>query len=124
MTDRYPPPSYALSIWLAGDTVMLAIPEAGTIPIPLKRLMPQVNQFNAVVPGNRGLAVLLDLLRSRMANREPTIGERAAPVRYDVEQALASDTKYVEWQKAMAGIKALSAAEKAEASELLRELGI
>lgn len=124
MTDRYPPPSYALSIWLSGDAIMLAIPEAGTVPIPLERLRPQVNDFGAVVSGNRGLAVLLDLLRSRMASRAPTIGQSAAPVRYDVEQALANDEKYKAWLAAMSGAKALSAAEKAEAEAVLAEIGL
>jgi hypothetical protein len=120
MTDRYPPPSYALSIWLSGDAIMLAVPEAGTIPISLDRLEPQINDFGNVVPGNRGLAVLLDLLRARMASRAPTIGQPAAPVRYDIEQALASDEKYATWQQAMA----TTAEAKAEAKEFLKGLGI
>lgn len=124
MTDRYPPPSYAISVWLAGDAIMLAIPEAGTIPIPLERLEPQVNDFGAIVPGNRGLAVLLDLLRSRMASRSPTIGQSAAPVRYDVEQALANDEKYKIWLAALTEDKAAKAEAKAEAEKVLSEIGL
>lgn len=124
MTDRYPPPSYAITLWLAGDAIMLAIPEAGTIPIPLERLEPQVNDFGAVVPGNRGLAVLLDLLRSRMASRAPTIGQPAAPVRYDVEQALANDEKYKVWLAALTEDKAAKAEAKAEAERVLSEIGL
>lgn len=124
MTDRYPPPSYALIIWLSGDAIMLAIPEAGTIPIPLDRLQPQVNDFGAVLPGNRGLAVLLDLLRSRMASRAPTIGQAAAPVRYDVEQALANDEKYKIWLTALTEDKTAKAEAKAEAERVLSEIGL
>lgn len=124
MTDRYPPPSYALTIWLSGDAIMLAIPEAGTIPIPLDRLQPQVNDFGAVIPSNRGLAVLLDLLRSRMASRAPTIGQSAAPVRYDVEQALTNDEKYKVWLAALTEDKAAKAEAKAEAERVLSEIGL
>lgn len=124
MTDRYPPPSYAISVWLAGGAIMLAIPEAGTIPIPLDRLQPQVNDFGAVIPGNRGLAVLLDLLRSRMASRAPTVGQSAAPVRYDVEQALANDEKYKVWLAALTEDKAAKAEAKAEAERVLSEIGL
>lgn len=124
MTDRYPPPSYALTIWLSGDAVMLAIPEAGTIPIPLKRLEPQTNDFGAVVSGNRGLAVLLDILRSRMASRAPTIGQSAAPVRYDVEQALANDEKYKVWLAALTKDKTMKAEAKAEAERVLSDIGL
>lgn len=120
MSDRFPPPSYALSLWLAGDTVMIAVPEAGTIPIPLTRLEPQTSDFGSVVSGNRGLAVLLDILRARMASRAPQIGQPPAPVRYDVEQALASDEKYKAWQEAMNQM----AETKAEAKEFLKGLGI
>lgn len=139
MTDRYPPPSYALSIWLAGDAIMLAIPEAGTIPISLERLEPQcgmithacgvcgerqVSSDTNIVQGNRGLAVLLDILRSRMASRAPTIGQSAAPVRYDVEQALANDEKYKIWLAALTENKEAKAAQRAEAERVLSEIGL
>lgn len=116
----YPPPSYALTIWQVGDQLMIGIPEAGTVPISLERLQPQANAFGDVVPGNRGLAVLLDILRARMANRAPKIGERAATVRYDVEQALASDEKYRQWLEAMRTTKE----QKQEAKGFLEELGL
>lgn len=120
MTDRYPPPSYAVTIWLSGDRIMVAIPEASAVEIPLDRLEPQTSDFGSVLPGNRGLAVLLDLLRNRAANRAPTIGMNAAPLRHSVEQALASDIKYIAWQAAMAA----TAESKAEAKEFLKELGL
>lgn len=107
-----------------GDAIMLAIPEAGTIPIPLTRLDPQINEFGQIVPGNRGLAVLLDLLRSRMASRAPTIGQAAAPVRYDVEQALANDEKYKVWLAALTEDKAAKAEAKVEAEKVLSEIGL
>lgn len=121
----YPPPSYAAQIWLAGDHIALALPEAGTVTIPLENIEPHRNDFGQVTPSNRGLAVLLDILRQRMQSRErPTIGVSAAPVRYDVEQALASDAKYTSWLEAMNGTKQANAAAKAEAVEMLKELGL
>ncbi len=124
MTDRYPPPSYAATIWLSGDTLWLALPEASAVQIPLSRFEPQVNNFGAVVPGNRGVAVLLDILRSRMIARPTTIGMNGAPVRADVEKALESDEKYQAWLEAMTEDKAAKAAAKAEAESLLAEIGL
>ena len=121
----YPPPSYALSIWLSGDHIALAIPEAGTVSIPLDNIEPHRNDFGQVTPSNRGLAVLLDILRNRMQTRErPTIGQAAAPVRHDVETALRSDEKYNAWLEAMNGVKAAKAEERAEAAALLAEIGL
>lgn len=120
----YPPPSYALSIWLSGDHIALAIPEAGTVTIPLDNIEPHRNEFGQVTPSNRGLAVLLDILRQRMQHREPTIGQSAAPVRHDVETALRSDEKYQSWLEAMNGVKEAKAAAKAEAESMLAELGL
>lgn len=124
MTDRYPPPFYALSIWLAGDRIMIAIPEAGPAEIPLSRLEPQVNDFGNIVPGNRGLAVLLDMLRERAKARPMTIGMSGAPVRNDVEKALESDEKYQAWLAAMSENRAAKAAAKAEAEAVLAEIGL
>lgn len=120
----YPPPSYAANIWLTGEAIMLAVPEAGTIVIPLDRIEPHKNEFGQVTASNRGLAVLLDILRQRMQTREPTIGMSAAPVKYDVEQALASDGKYNAWLEAMNGVKEMKAVAKAEAESMLAELGL
>lgn len=124
MTDRYPPPAYAATIWITPSAVMVSFPEASTVPIPVERLVPQTNEFGAVVPENRGLAVLLDMLKARMRDEARTIGKHSAPVRWDVEQALASDEKYQSWLAAMGVAKAENAAKVAEAGALLADLGL
>jgi hypothetical protein len=124
MSESYPTPSYALSIWLSGHGISIAIPEAGTIIIPLGRIEPQTNEFGNIVPGNRGVAVLLDLLRERAKARPFTIGMSGAPVRNDVEKALESDEKYRAWLVAMNEDKAAKAKDKAEAEKVLSEIGL
>lgn len=121
--SAYPPPSYAASIWITPEAIMVAFPEASTVAIPVERVIPQTHMGN-VVAENRGLAVLLDMLKARMRDNARTIGKPSAPVRYDVEQALASDEKYIAWLQAMGEAKEQRAAKVAEATELLADLGL
>lgn len=120
MTDRYPPPSYAVTLWLSGDRIMLALPEASIVEIPLARFEAVTNDFGNVLPANRGVAVLLDILRSRAASRPSVIGVPGAPLRHSVESALESDDKYKAWLINMSENKAV----KAEAKEFLQGLGL
>jgi hypothetical protein len=106
MTNRYPPPSSAATIWLSGDTIMLSLPEASTIQFPLSR--------------PHAIDALITVLRARMVSRAPLIGEPAAQVRNDVEKALESDEKYKAWLVAMTENKVT----KAEAKEFLSGLGL
>jgi hypothetical protein len=106
MTDRYPPPSYAATIWLSGETLMLALPEASTIQIPLSR--------------PKAIEALLAVLRVRAQSRTPSIGEPGAPIRNDVEKALESDAKFTAWLAAMNKNKAAAA----EAKDFLFSIGL
>jgi hypothetical protein len=106
MTNRYPPPSYAATIWLSGDTIMLSLPEASTIQIPLSR--------------PKAIEALLTVLRVRAQSRTPAIGEPGAPVRNDVEKALESDAKFTAWLATMNENKATAA----EAKDFLSGLGL
>jgi hypothetical protein len=110
MTERYPPPSYAASIWLVGDTIMLAMPEASTVQIPLSR--------------PNAISALLAMLKARAISHRPKIGEAGAQVRNDVEKALESDEKFKAWLSAMNEDKAAKAAAKAEAERVLSEIGL
>lgn len=110
MSDRYPPPSYAATIWLSGDVIMLALPEASTVQLPLSR--------------PRAIEALLAILHARMINRTQVIGASGAPIRNDVEKALESDEKYLAWLSAMNEDKAAKAAAKAEAESILAEIGL
>jgi hypothetical protein len=119
MSNRYPSPSYAITLWLSGDRIMLALPEASIVEIPLERFEAVTNDFGNVLPVNRGVAVLLDILRSRAQSRQ-TIAQPGAPLRYSVESALESDEKYKAWLVAMSENKVT----KAEAKEFLSGLGL
>lgn len=108
--DRYPPPSYAATIWLSGDVLMLALPEAGCVQLPLDR--------------PHAVDALLAILRQRMARRSIAIGMPGAPVRNDVEKALESDEKYKAWLAAMAEDRETKAAQRQEAERTLAEIGL
>ena len=110
MTDRYPPPSYAATIWLSGDVIMLSLPEASTIQLPLSR--------------PNAIGALLAILKARAQEHKPSIGTRGAQVRNDVEKALESDEKYRAWLTAMQEDKAATAAAKLEAEQVLAEIGL
>ena len=110
VTDRYPPPSYAATIWLSGDVIMLSLPEASTVQIPLSR--------------PNAIGALLAILKARAQEHKPTIGTRGAQVRNDVEKALESDEKYRAWLAAMNEDKAATAEKRAEAERTLAELGL
>lgn len=110
MTDRYPPPSYAATIWLNGQVLMLSLPEASTVQIDLAR--------------PNAIGALLAILKERAKDRRPVIGQAGAPVRNDVEKALESDEKYRAWLAAMDEDKAAKAEAKAEAEAVLAEIGL
>lgn len=132
MSEPYPLPAYAASIWIAGDQLMLALPPADgfesrthCVAIPLERLEVQKNTFGEPVPGNRGLAVLLTVLHQRdRARRSPRIGEPGAQARHAIAQAVESSEKYKAWREAMSASKAEAAAKAAEAEAFLKELGV
>jgi hypothetical protein len=114
MTDKYPIPSYAAHIWIAGDKIWLGFPspEAG------------VSKHSISVPNNEiGLGVALKILRARDVEDKHWLSTRGAPTRHQVERDLVRDKRYNELLRALEASKKVSAAERAKAEEFLKELG-
>jgi hypothetical protein len=63
---------------------------------------------------------LIETLRERRRGGELTIGTKAEPTNYQVERQLAGDAKYIEFLRR----SRMTEAERKEADELLKELGL
>jgi hypothetical protein len=79
MSD-YPVPSYAANIWIAGDKIMLGFPStvggrSHSVALPMT---------------DKGLAVALDILKERSTSTIMSIGTRAAPTKWNIE----NDARY------------------------------
>ncbi len=113
MSD-YPIPSYACSIWLAGDSLWLAFPplaqgEHGhSVPFPATE---------------RGLELILNTLRQRRLG-ERSLGEAGSPTRYQIERSLVNDANYNVLIGAIAQSKEAQRREREEAGKFLEELGL
>lgn len=88
----YPLPSYATTIWLAGEHLHLALPsgpdgKAHTIRIPLAKCSIEQTEGGSTLGRQMGWQALLAILkeRSALANRPVRLGDRAAPVQYDID---------------------------------------
>jgi len=103
MSDEYPLPAHAAYIWLRGDQIFLGLP-----PLPGNRHGHTVH-FTA---DERGIQIMLDILRARSFTQTSGIGTRGAPVQYDIEQI----RKVMDRKKAEA--------EKDLELEFLTELGL
>lgn len=126
MSLKYPLPAHAASIWFTGTSLNLTFPNDQTIVIPLERCGVETNEWGSPLPSQRGWAVILQCLKDRAtASREESkIGQRGQPTQYEVERAMALDTKYTYILGQMAKAKAVDEAAKAEAAAELVELGL
>lgn len=90
----YPLPSYAIQVWLAGDTIHLALPsgpvgKSHIVRIPLAKCSIETSEWGQPLARQLGWVVLQDILKQRQQQREaPRIGQRSAPVQYDIEAML------------------------------------
>lgn len=114
MTDRYPLPDYAVSMWVVGDDLLVAFPSSRTekghtIKLPVS---------------SGGLHAAITIMKARAAERSHLLGERGTPTAYEMENALSSDARYAAWLKAMNADRAENAKAKEEATEFLKELGL
>jgi hypothetical protein len=107
MMDKYPIPHYAVSVWVAGDNLMVAFPgtaseQGHTIKLPVSA---------------GGLKAALSILRDRAQARDLRLGNRGTPIQWVIE----SDKNYKAWLKAMAEVKK----ERAKSpDQLLEELDL
>ncbi len=90
----YPLPSYACQIWLAGNTIHLALPsgpdgKSHVVRIPLAKCSIEQSEWGQPLARQLGWVVLQDILKQRQVQREaPKIGQRSAPVQYDIDAML------------------------------------
>lgn len=93
MTDNYPLPSYAISLWHRGDGLVVQLPDGRQLMLPLERL--QVDRQRA---DQRGWAELLGLLAARrdcaQRNERPALGSQASPLASELELALKGARKF------------------------------
>lgn len=83
-SDPYPLPSYAASIWLAGDDLCIVFPGSHTVRIPRSKL-----STDADGPAEtRGWVVLISLLTARRRGGDSRIATPAAPIQYSIDGAL------------------------------------
>lgn len=92
--ERYPLPSHAAAIWLAGDTLMLSFEGTGearghTIALPLAKCSIEQSAWGQPLSRQLGWATLLSILRERSrAAYRPSIATKAAPSAYQIEGML------------------------------------
>ena len=92
----YPLPSYASTIWLDGrGNLCLAVPsgpdsKAHIITIPLAKCSVEKSDGGSTLGRQMGWQALLEVLKQRAASQERPIrlGDRAAPVQYDIDAML------------------------------------
>lgn len=114
----YPLPAYAVSVWIAGDSLMVAFP--GTV----------TEQGHTVkLPASpAGLKTAIDIAKARAESQDLRLGKKGTPTQWEAEKLAA-------WGKALARDRqerieeldrkrAEAARERDEAEEFLKELGL
>jgi hypothetical protein len=114
MTEPYPLPSHAVSVWAVGDELFVAFP--GTVTDKGHTVT-----FPATA---NGLQALVNILRRREASNDRRIANAAAPTQYQIERALVQDRKYAEIIAHLDRNRADRTAANAEAEALLADLGL
>lgn len=129
--SHYPLPAYAVSAWVAGDSLMIAFPgtvseQGHTIKLPASA---------------GGMAAAINIMKERARAEDLRIGNAGTPTQYSIEQRagiaygkavrrLRQEEAEAIAEKNEAKLKAHTAKvrraerEKAEAAEFLKELGL
>lgn len=92
----YPLPSYVSTIWLDGKgNLCLAVPsgpdsKSHVITIPLAKCSIEKSDGGSTLGRQMGWQALLEVLKQRAASQQRPIrlGDRAAPVQYDIDAML------------------------------------
>jgi hypothetical protein len=116
--DKYPLPSYAVSAWVVGDSLMIAFPgsvseQGHTIKLPASA---------------GGLQAAVTIMRDRATAQDLRLGNKGTPSQWELEK-LAAWGKAIKADKeeriAKLDAKRTEAArERDEATEFLKELGL
>lgn len=131
MSDKYPLPSYAVSAWVAGDSLMIAFP--GTV----------TEQGHTIkLPASAGgLQAAINIMKERARAEDLRIGNAGTPTQYTLEQRagmaygkavrrLRAEEETALAERNEEKLKAHTAKvrraerEKTEAAEFLKELGL
>ena len=93
MSIKHPIPPFALSAWIEGDQLFLALPSpAGgehNLAIPLAKCSIETSDWGTPLARQLGWAALLSILRERSQLREaPAIATKGSLVQYDLEHIL------------------------------------
>lgn len=76
MPETYPLPSYAISLWVAGDDLWLAFPGQG----------PEGKGHSVRLPASQaGMATAITILRERAQAERLELGNRGTPTQYEIE---------------------------------------
>jgi hypothetical protein len=107
--DKYPLPEYAVSVWVAGDNLMVAFPgtvsERGhTIKLPASAT---------------GLSTAITIMKERAQARSLFLGNRGTPTQYEIE----NDQRYKAFMRAVAEAKRPKPTSR-ELDEIMAELEI
>lgn len=119
MSDKYPLPAYAVSVWVAGDSLMVAFPgtlseQGHTIRLPASE---------------GGLRAAISIMKDRAAAESLKLGNRGTPTQWDTDKQMAhwgkmlkagNDGKIAKHERKLAEAKR----EREEATEFLKELGL
>lgn len=112
--DKYPLPSYACSVWVAGDHLMVAFPgtlseQGHTIKLPVSEA---------------GLKTALSILKERAQARDLRLSHSGTPSQHESEALLAAISQALSRKDTTLAKQRATAAEAREASEFLKELGL
>lgn len=110
-TDKYPLPSYAVSAWIVGDSLMIAFPgslseQGHTIKLPASA---------------GGLQAAINIMKDRARASDLRVGNKGTPTQWDIER-LAALNKALDADNAAK--RAESEAARLKANEFLKELGL
>lgn len=130
MPESYPIPDYAVSIWVAGDDLLVAFPGQGaegrghTVRLPASAT---------------GLATAITILKDRQRAKSLRLGQPGTPTQYELEAGYADFLARLKLRKEQREAKEKAKRERAEhdritalqketfrraAAEELRELGL
>ena len=116
--SSYPLPTYAVSVWIAGDSLMVAFPgtvteQGHTIKLPASPA---------------GLKTALDIAKARSEAQDLRLGNRGTPSQWEADKMAAWGAALKrgmeERVEALEAKRAAAAAERDEAAEFLKELGL
>jgi hypothetical protein len=91
--NSYPLPAHAVSVWLAGDRLMIGIPPVNGDERPSTKVIPLDRCFvDKNAASQTGWRFLLNLLSERTEmiaqGKKPYLGTKGDPVQYDIEKML------------------------------------